>query len=372
MVRRCYRPSHVLSVLYKTDRARHQTGAFLRILLARQDHKIAALVAQEGTPPSLASRLVSASAIWWDQLSRRALTLTRLALFVPSTWGDSIVHTIAGLDLPLECFRYGSPSIKVDRIYPSESNSSHLDVPYVIYPYHSNVPPLLLEVKKRLPELDLSFRCGQWELSLLGFPVVWTDREGAVHFDRSDAKDFVPNRLSRVLSHISEVRYFRSYPAPDPGHPFYQYGEEKWLESLVVRRLDLIEPQLVGPVYCQVPTWMGPERRILDLLAVTSTGQLAVLELKSQKSIELVFQGFDYWRRVNYHLRNGDFKQAGYFSNTEILNREAVLYLVCPLFEFHKLLGIFRRYLDSQIKIECRGINSDWKRRLKVLRRFQL
>jgi hypothetical protein len=37
---------------------------------------------------------------------------------------------------------------------------------------------------------------------------------------------------------------------------------------------------------------------MIDVLAVTREGRLAVLELKAEKDIHLPLQGLDYWSRV--------------------------------------------------------------------------
>ena len=41
-----------------------------------------------------------------------------------------------------------------------------------------------------------------------------------------------------------------------------------------------------------------------------------------------------------------------------------------PLFEFHRETLSLKKYLGGIPNVRVTGINSDWKRRLKVLRRF--
>jgi hypothetical protein len=50
-------------------------------------------------------------------------------------------------------------------------------------------------------------------------------------------------------------------------------------------------------VYTQVFANAGGEHGILDLLGVTRSGRLAILELKATEHIHLALQAAGYWRR---------------------------------------------------------------------------
>ena len=97
-----------------------------------------------------------------------------------------------------------------------------------------------------------------------------------------------------------------------------------------------------------------------------------VIELKPHREIGLLLQGLDYWDRVRRHLAGGDFQKAGYFPGIELSSEPPLLYLVSPLFEFHPIMPVLRSYLSPVVRFECTGINADWKRGLKVVRRFTL
>ena len=125
-------------------------------------------------------------------------------------------------------------------------------------------------------------------------------------------------------------------------------------------------------IYSQVPSYLDGQRKVLDLLTVTDSGQLAVLELKTEKNLDLIFQGLDYWERVRQHLSREEFQKAGYFEGISLSDESPLLYLVCPLFEFHKTMPIIRRYLKQETTVQCVGVNADWKKELRVLRRFAL
>src|SRR5271156_2344246 len=62
----------------------------------------------------------------------------------------------------------------------------------------------------------------------------------------------------------------------------------------------------------------GGDRAIIDVLAVTHAGRLAVVELKADEDIHLPLQGFDYWSRVEWHHARGEFPRFGYFEGREL------------------------------------------------------
>jgi hypothetical protein len=66
-------------------------------------------------------------------------------------------------------------------------------------------------------------------------------------------------------------------------------------------------------VYAQVFAGSGAKHGITDVLTITRTGRLAVLELKASEHIHLSLQAADYWLRVRRHLELGEFRSCGYF-----------------------------------------------------------
>jgi hypothetical protein len=254
----------------------------------------------------------------------------------------------------------------------SKDERSEVGSPYVIFPSSPAVPALMKSVLARDPELDLLYRKNRWELGFLGLPVLWDASAGMLSFNHFDPRLLDPARRDGFERHLEEVKRFRCFPPIEPGHSFYTFGRERWFESLLIRRHRLLNPNLTDEIYCQVPTWVGGERKVLDLLTVNREGRLVVLELKPQKDLTLVFQGLEYWNRVVHHLRRQDFQKAGYFRGRRLQDVSPLLYLVSPLFEFHRLLPVFRRHLDPAVSFECFGTNQDWQSGLRLLRRFPL
>jgi len=234
------------------------------------------------------------------------------------------------------------------------------------------VPGPLAEIRNNHPELDLTYRQNRWELGYLGLRVFWYDAErGEYQYDLERPTIWEPERNDQLEQHLQKVVRLRKFPPTEPGSFYYSVDHEQWLESLIRRNHRILNPDFVDVIYSQVPTCLDGERKILDLLTATRSGRLAVIELKVEKDLNLVFQGIDYWERVEHHLQQGDFRQAGYFEGLQLSGQPPLLYLVSPLFEYHRVLPVLRRYLKTEVSLTCIGINTNWREGIKVLRRFE-
>ena len=125
-------------------------------------------------------------------------------------------------------------------------------------------------------------------------PRIYFGLEGS--FRRLD--DARGDEFRRFLLRVSAIRRAGS---PDRGHDFYRLQPERWLESLLLKDITRLDPALSPTqVYQQVPAFKGTDRGVIDLLAVTGEGRLAVVELKVHEEINLPLQGLDYWLRVKW------------------------------------------------------------------------
>jgi hypothetical protein len=118
-----------------------------------------------------------------------------------------------------------------------------------------------------------------------------------------------------------------------------------------------------------VPSFVGEERNIVDLLAITREGRLVVVEIKTSADPDLPFQALDYWIAVERHRQAGDFQQKGYFKGCAIRDEATILVLAAPLLDFHKTLPHLRPALPENIPLLEIGINQMWKTEIKILRR---
>ena len=170
--------------------------------------------------------------------------------------------------------------------------------------------------------------------------------------------------IERVVKEVSEMRRHGSR------HPLAYTHEERWLESNLIGGISRILPSIdVRHIYPQVPSFIGEERNIIDLLSVTTEGRLVVIEIKASPDPELPFQALDYWIAVERHRKAGDFLRKGYFRGCTLKDEPALLVLVAPLLAYHKTAGRLIATLPAAVPLMEIGINQGWKREIKVLRR---
>ena len=143
---------------------------------------------------------------------------------------------------------------------------------------------------------------------------------------------------------------------------------ERWLESLVVRDVSIIDERLdCSCTYSQIPAFSAADRAVIDVLTATRGGRLAVVELKADEDVHLPLQGIDYWTRVEWHHERGEFARFGYFEGRELSAEKPLLLLVAPALHVHPATDILLRYISPEIEWEFVGIDERWREGVKVV-----
>jgi hypothetical protein len=156
----------------------------------------------------------------------------------------------------------------------------------------------------------------------------------------------------------------------DSTRPLLHAHLERRLESNLIGSIRQIIPSIdVRHIYPQVPSFVGQERNIIDLLTVTGDGRLVVVEIKASPDPDLPFQALDYWIAVERHRKAGDFIKKGYFAARTLTNEPALLVLVAPLLAYHKTSSWLIATLPAEVPLMEIGINQRWMKDIKVLRR---
>jgi hypothetical protein len=162
----------------------------------------------------------------------------------------------------------------------------------------------------------------------------------------------------------------RCAEAVDRNDRLYRAQPERWLESIIRQDVTAIDPTLdTRRVYSQVPAYRGEQRAYIDLLTASRDGRLVVIEIKVSEDAEFPLQGLDYWLRVEWHRRRGDFERRGYFKGMKIQDRPPLLYLVAPLFSFHRTTALIASSIIEQVQVLRIGINEDWRAGVRPLLR---
>jgi hypothetical protein len=154
-----------------------------------------------------------------------------------------------------------------------------------------------------------------------------------------------------------------------PRHHFlWRLHPERWLESLVVGDVSVIDERLdPSCLYSQVPAFSASDRAMIDVLTATREGRLAVVELKADEDIHLPLQGLDYWARVAWHHARAEFQRFGYFGGRELSSEKPLLFLVVPALHVHPATDTLLRYISPQIDWEFVGIDERWREGVKVV-----
>jgi hypothetical protein len=142
------------------------------------------------------------------------------------------------------------------------------------------------------------------------------------------------------------------------------------MESLVREDISRIDAVLEARfVHSQVFTQSGGNHGILDLLTVTHSGRLAIVELKASEHIHLPIQAADYWLRIRRHLAQGDFSRYGYLPGVQLQTAAPMVYLVAPALRFHPATDTILRYLTPELEVVRVGLAESWRRGLRVVMR---
>ena len=168
----------------------------------------------------------------------------------------------------------------------------------------------------------------------------------------------------QLLGALRDVRH----PYGPRKHALFRVHPERWLESLVIGDVSVIDERLESArPYSQVPAFSAADRAMLDVLTTTRAGRLAVIELKADEDIHLPLQGLDYWSRVQWHHARGEFPRFGYFPDSKLSPEPPLLFLVAPALHVHPATDTLLRYLSSEIEWEFAGIDEHWREGVKVV-----
>ena len=175
---------------------------------------------------------------------------------------------------------------------------------------------------------------------------------------------------------LDDLEMYRHESCRDRRHWLYRASGEAWLESVLRRDITKLDPGLIiAPLHAQFRTahggafGYGGGARPIDLLALRHDGRLVVIELKVTEDREHVFQGVDYWRRVEAHRRRGHISSAKLFGDREISDESPLVYLVAPALHFHPSFRTLAKTIAPDIEIYRFDINEDWRRGVRVVRR---
>ena len=336
--------------------------AYPRALLRQGAAAWAAIgVAAEASHPD---GVLTFGLIWLDYLRRRepSLAIQGLILYLPVAHAKTTSLRLLFLDPSVAqycAFVFDDQGLE-ERVDLSDYGNldTHLE-PYRRRTSCPSIPQCEGVEKIDRSDGELSFRVNGLEFARTAGPELLLGLE---------TKRAAPYGKMAVFA--AELSRLRSVDAPDRRNPLYLRNPEAWLESQVRRHIQEIDSSLLpAPVYGQVPAFAAAERGVLDLLAVDHRGRLAVVELKASEDVHLPLQALDYWIRVQWHVKRGEFQANGYFPGCELVRDPPRLLLVSPALDVHPSNECVLRYFSPCVPVERIGVGLEWRKQLKVMLR---
>ncbi|QNI32807.1 hypothetical protein H7849_02055 [Alloacidobacterium dinghuense] len=221
-----------------------------------------------------------------------------------------------------------------------------------------------------LSSTEISFRLHGLEFARIRHGLV------AGSFDRQDTITFGAGANETPLTHETEDLFRELIQRVHDGrfaggsvrNPLYRLQPERWLESELRQGLAELEPSIREEfVYVQVPAFAGGDRGMIDLLSVTRSGRLMVLELKADEDLHLPLQGLDYWLRVRQVHAKGELQTHGYFNGVELSPEPPLLMLVAPALRIHPANETVLRYLKPEVDWTLIALDEHWRQRRRVI-----
>jgi hypothetical protein len=181
-------------------------------------------------------------------------------------------------------------------------------------------------------------------------------------------RPLLPENVEDLGKLVDELGRFRRPDSPNPRHEYYRASPELWLESILKRDIQKLDPNLIlSPIYNQFRS--STEK--IDLLALRRDGRLVVIELKTSPDHHMVFQAADYWRKIELQRRRGVLAKARLFGDLEIKDEPTLVYTVAPALSFHRDFEYFARMLAPEIELWRFELHEDWRREIKVIARHE-
>jgi hypothetical protein len=373
-------PDEALEYLTISPDLEHSlSGNYARGLLRRGSAYMAVLGVPGGDSSDKVENSLTFALLWLDRArqSARRGSVTSLRLILPKGASLGVAHRVAALDsrLAIELYEHDRDRETLQKTDPNSLGNLSTwlvacrEKEALINRARSALDSILA-LAPRAVSVHAVVPTHEVFLRYRGLPFARWDGEH-VFFGTADPREELTAASRPSLKRLLDDLEIHRHPlASDTRHPLYRAQAERWLESLVredVTRIDArLDPRFV---YAQVFANAGGEHGILDLLAITRSGRLAILELKTTEHIHLPLQAADYWLRVRRHLQQGDFARHGYFPGIELQASPPLVYLVAPALHFHPATDTLLSYFASELEIIRVGVAESWRRGLQVVMR---
>jgi hypothetical protein len=355
------------------------SGNYARGLLRRGSSHVALLTVPDGESSDTTDNCLTFALLWLTRVrqSNHRGTIATLRIILPKDTSHTVVHRLPALapQCPVQLYEHHPALETLEKIDPRRAANletwlvPHRESEALLDRARPALEPIVALAPQGIT-LHPAAQSRQVWLRFRGLPFAYWD-DGRIFLGIADPRKELSHATHPALKRLLHDLEVHRHPlADDTRHALYRAQPERWLESLVredVTRVDAaLDPRFV---YAQVFANAGGEHGILDLLTITRSGRLAIIELKASEHIHLPLQAADYWLRVRRHLLNGEITRYGYFPAVELQQAPPLVYLVAPALRFHPATDDLLRYLSPELEIVRVGLAESWRRGLRVVMR---
>lgn len=364
------------------DAREHLSGVYTRLVLRERGRVIAGVGIGEHESQSLIDATLGAGLVWLSALRRAGKLVERLMIFAPQGRANTIATRMTAVDSPgarISLYETDEASGSLKPLAPFDQGDLNDNLRHAaaraIWLREGGLSRELVHLIESIihlaPDLIETRRKGGWitcSIRGLEFARVSLSRLRAEFGLYKAMKKLTEDNQDELAELVSGIATKRVAGSDSHNDVMYRAQSEAWLESIIRKDVSAIDPTLDPRyAYSQVPAYRGEQRAFIDLLAVTRAGRLVVIEIKVAEDAEFPFQGLDYWLRVEWHARRGDFERRGYFKGLKLAACAPLLYLVAPLFRFHATTRLIGGSISHRVPVYRIAVNDDWRSGLRVL-----
>ena len=373
-------PDETLESLAVSPDLEHSlSGNYARGMLRRGSAYVAVLAVPGGESSDTIDNSLTFALLWLRRARQSGCrgAVTGLRLILPRNSSSTVAHRFAALDpqLNVELYEH-EPALNIlEKIDPRRAGN--LDTWLVP---HRESEALLNQARPALNAILTPTSTSVTLHAATQSREVWFRfrglafarwKDGCVFFGINDAREeLTPSSRPALNRLLHDLEVYRHPLASDTRHALYRANAERWLESIAredITRIDAMLDQRF--VYAQVLANAGGEHGIFDLLTVTRSGRLAIIELKASEHLHLPLQAADYWLRVRRQLQSGEIARYGYFPGIALQQASPLVYLVAPALRFHPATDDLLNDLSPELEIVRVGLAESWRRGLRVVLR---
>lgn len=353
------------------------SGSYTRGVVRRGQRAWAVMGVSGAEDAATVDALLTFGLLWLDWTRERAQrrAVAGLRLFLPAGASRVTAHRLHAIvpSANVELFEFDETARRVQQVDIRDAGNlatwltPHREVEQTL----ASARAVLEKVRTLAPHaIDAVVPPGTREVALrfrgLEF-ARW--HNGQLHYGLPEERRLLKeSQWGQLEELVRQLAAHRFPEARDTGHTLYRAQGERWLETLLLANPARLDAHLdPAHLYSQVPAFSAGDRGVLDLLGVTRDGRLTVIELKVAEDLHMVLQAVDYWLRVRWHHREGDFPRYGYFTGLELQARPPRLYLVAPGLRFHSATDTILRYLVEEIEVTRIGLNETWRKQIQVI-----